>query len=66
MTGSIDQAAQLRRRIAVLEADNQRLREAAEFAVRTLDLCRSPANPLAKAADSARAEKMLRAAVTQE
>jgi hypothetical protein len=47
-----------------IKAENERFREAVAFTVRTLDLHQDPAaNPLAKAADRARAEQMLRAAL---
>jgi len=60
-----DRLEGLRRRVALLEADNKRLHEAVGFAVRTLDLHKDPeANPLAKAADALRAEQLLRAAAT--
>jgi hypothetical protein len=60
-----DRLESLRRRVALLETDNKRLHEAVGFAVRTLDLHRDPnANPLAKAADAARAEQLLREAAS--
>lgn len=51
----------LRGQVEELQAENNRLKSAVAFTVRTMDLTRDPqANPLAKACDQQRAEKMLR------
>jgi len=61
MTVEQSQIAGLKRRVDVLEAENDSLRNAVGFTVRTLDLHKDPtANPLEKIVDRERAEKMLR------